>query len=291
MSIVSADDYYPFGLTFNSSERSGFTTNKFLYNQGTGDKQFKTERVTELGLDLDMTKFRMYDPALGRFWQIDPMADQAGQESWTPYQYAFNNPIRYNDPLGDCPPGVDCDDVVKNPRIRATPNSGITGGRFGNTRGRFHNGIDVLASKGTSLKSMHKGSVFAAAEHPKLGHYVIIKSESENETFYTTYAHLNESSTASGDVEMGDEIGKSGKSGNAKDMPKDQEHVHISVKSGEKGTSYSEASFVNPEDYMKTQFDSEGNPDPNKLSAGQVQAIVDFINDAIEKKNTEEDKN
>ena len=50
-----------------------------------------------------MTKFKMYDYAIGRFWQVDPAADVAGQESWTPYQYGYNNPIRYNDPYGDCP--------------------------------------------------------------------------------------------------------------------------------------------------------------------------------------------
>ena len=134
-----------------------------------------------------------------------------------------------------------------------------------------------------------RSSVFATGEHAKLRNYVIIKSESESETFYTTCAHLDESSTASGDVEMGEEIGKAGKSGNAKDVPKDQEHVHISIKSGEKGTSYSDAGFVNPEDYIKTQFDSEGNPDPNKLSAGQVQAIVDFVNNAIQQQNEKEE--
>lgn len=50
-----------------------------------------------------MTQFRTYDYTSGRFWQVDPKADIAGQESLTPYQYSLNNPIRYNDPFGDCP--------------------------------------------------------------------------------------------------------------------------------------------------------------------------------------------
>jgi len=58
-----------------------------------------------------MTKFRMYDYALGRFTSIDPLADANPQESWTPYQYAFNSPIQYNDPYGDCPK---CWDFIKN---------------------------------------------------------------------------------------------------------------------------------------------------------------------------------
>ena len=107
--VLQADDYYPFGLTFNSYTRSYSKANNFKYNQGVTGKTFqgaegkffRTERVPELGWDL--TKFRAYDPALGRFLNIDPMADKFSQESLTPYQYSFNNPIRFNDPYGDCP--------------------------------------------------------------------------------------------------------------------------------------------------------------------------------------------
>ena len=81
-----------------------------MYNQGTGaktfqgkeGKSFKTERQPELGLD--MTKYRMYDYALGRFTSIDPLADEGIQQSWTPYHYSLNSPIVNNDPNGDiCP--------------------------------------------------------------------------------------------------------------------------------------------------------------------------------------------
>ena len=94
-------DYYPFGLTFNSYSRENSTENKYLYNQGTGEKTFKTERVYDLGLNVDQSKYRTYDYLTGRWWQVDPKADQGGQESWSTYQFGFNNPIRNNDPEGD----------------------------------------------------------------------------------------------------------------------------------------------------------------------------------------------
>jgi RHS repeat-associated protein len=100
--VVQMDDYYPFGLTFNSYSRENSTENRYLYNQGTGDKKFNTERVTDLGLNIDLTKYRAYDPAIGRWWQVDPKTDEL--YGWTPYNYAFNNPILYNDPEGDIPP-------------------------------------------------------------------------------------------------------------------------------------------------------------------------------------------
>lgn len=88
--IVQTDDYYPFGLTFNSSERSGFTTNKFLYN----GKELQSD------LDLDWYDYgaRMYDAAIGRWHSVDPLAEKF--ESWTPYKYGLDNPIRFIDMYG-----------------------------------------------------------------------------------------------------------------------------------------------------------------------------------------------
>jgi hypothetical protein len=44
----------------------------------------------------------MYDPQLGRFLAVDPLADQEGQESWTPYHFVSDNPLGANDPNGTC---------------------------------------------------------------------------------------------------------------------------------------------------------------------------------------------
>ncbi|MFZ6014609.1 MAG: RHS repeat domain-containing protein [Bacteroidota bacterium] len=105
--IISQRSFYSFGLTFDEYEREHSFKNRYLYNQGTGEKMFRTERVFDLGLNVDQSKYRTYDYITGRWWQIDPLADEPDFTSLTPYNYSFNNPVLYNDPDGDCPTCLD----------------------------------------------------------------------------------------------------------------------------------------------------------------------------------------
>ncbi|WP_420834735.1 RHS repeat-associated core domain-containing protein [Aquimarina longa] len=95
LEIVEESNYYPFGLThkgYNSSVSSlGNSTAQLLKFGG-------KEQQDELGLDwIDITA-RNYDPALGRWMNLDPLAENMRRHS--PYNYAFDNPIYYIDPDG-----------------------------------------------------------------------------------------------------------------------------------------------------------------------------------------------
>jgi len=78
--------YYAFGGLFSSDE----SVQPFKYN----GKELDTKK----GLNWYDYGARQYDATLGRWFAVDPLAED--YYNWSPYNYCLNNPIKYIDPDG-----------------------------------------------------------------------------------------------------------------------------------------------------------------------------------------------
>jgi RHS repeat-associated protein len=85
--ISQTNDYYPFGMCY--TKMPGPFVNKRKYNGK--EEQEMPGRWLDYGA-------RFYDPQLGRWHGVDPLAEK--YRRWTPYNYCVNNPMRFVDPDG-----------------------------------------------------------------------------------------------------------------------------------------------------------------------------------------------
>lgn len=154
-------------------------------------------------------------------------------------------------------------DPFANPCLCPTDASGtkINGGRYGCSRddgGTWHGGTDLKAAEGTPFGAIYSGRVThirnLQSTDPNykigVGNFVIVRSDD----FSIKYCHLSEINVAVGDtVSAGVTLGKTGKSGNAFNVP--FKHLHIEL-----STDYfaTQNHYVDPEPYLKTKYKADG---------------------------------
>jgi RHS repeat-associated protein len=245
--VAQETHYDPWGLELTGIgyQYPQIKANKYLYNG--------KELIEDNGLQYYDYGARMYDPAIGRWGVVDPLADQMRRHS--PYNYAFDNPIRFIDPDGrkPCPPNVECSDPVPNVEIVSSGASGTRGGTFGNTRqGKWHGGLDIKAEKGQAVSSVLPGKVvYAKNNHESdeysgqrrgkgthspttgLGNVVVVEYKIEKDfsvmgseekdvelttgqSVYVQYTHMDnvDEDLVGKDVKQGQQIGTAGATGN-----------------------------------------------------------------------------
>lgn len=86
---IDTNNYYPFGL--NHIGGSNYSNFGSYYNYKYNGKELQETGMYDYGA-------RMYMADLGRWGVIDPLAEV--NRAWSPYRYAYNNPLRFIDPDG-----------------------------------------------------------------------------------------------------------------------------------------------------------------------------------------------
>jgi RHS repeat-associated protein len=81
--VVSANDYYPFGSSM-AGRKYNQGTYRYGFNGKEEDKEWGSQIIQDYG-------FRIYNPTIGKFLSVDPLT--RSYPMLTPYQFAHNCPI------------------------------------------------------------------------------------------------------------------------------------------------------------------------------------------------------
>ena len=112
--IIQENHYDPWGQNLVGIEKQGKPDYKFQYNG--------KEKQDEFGLNWNDYGARFYDPQLGRWHAVDPLADE--YQPFSPYNYTLNNPILNIDPDGR---GVNSTHTDKDGNVVAVKDDGDLG--------------------------------------------------------------------------------------------------------------------------------------------------------------------
>jgi murein DD-endopeptidase MepM/ murein hydrolase activator NlpD len=159
---------------------------------------------------------RNYDPALGRFTNIDPLIELMRDNST--YSYGFNNPVYFEDFEG----------LIPIPQIvRSSRTSSGFGLRYHPIRKKMigHGGVDLVSPVGSDVKSAAIGTIAKIGWDPDgYGNYIIVQ---HIDGYYTLYGHLssvNAGLKTGSAVGNGESIGSSGNTGGSTGP-----HLHFEI--------------------------------------------------------------
>ncbi|WP_281232419.1 DUF6443 domain-containing protein [Flavobacterium gelatinilyticum] len=112
LAIQEENNYYAFGLKHFGYNGGIISTNNALKYKYNG-KELQDDNIGGFKLNMYDYGARNYDPAIGRWMNIDPLAEKSRR--FNPYTYALDNPVYFIDPDGmiaEPPVGFEAEDAT-----------------------------------------------------------------------------------------------------------------------------------------------------------------------------------
>lgn len=216
---------------------------------------------------------RYYDPRTSIWLSVDPLAEK--YPSWSSYSFCFDNPMKFIDYNG-----MEPIDPLKKMKIRDNRASNLQGKvrtKDGVPNSKPHQGFDLAATPGTPTFAVKNATVLKVINDEKAayGNQVELKIvDDDGKITYAQYSHLSKIDVKIGQtVSEGQEIGKTGMSGNASNLPESQAHLHFELRS-EPSPGLGLGGRLDPNQVLDTKFYSQ-KPSGNQSQTGVIKVDKD----------------
>ncbi|MFN5431661.1 MAG: DUF6443 domain-containing protein [Cyclobacteriaceae bacterium] len=255
LQVTQASDYYPFGLSFNN-----YQAERIKNDLTTAQKNRYGFQGQEWQADLDLGwsqfKWRMHDPAIGRFGGVDPLSDNylynstyafsenrtvahvelEGLEKWSINYSDGTASNAYGPYLNQTAAETYADNqLLISPILNPEITSIVDPNRMHPTLHyrRPHNGIDIVNSTGETrgnevLAPLNGKIIFKGYQNPGAGNYIKVQANKDRKVH--NFFHLEDGSTdhleINQNVQRGEQIGNVGDTGGISSGP----HLHYEVR-------------------------------------------------------------